>query len=89
MQRRYQVGARLRSLREGKDFSQEHFGELVGIDRKSVNRYEVGSRAMNIDRAHVLADALDAPVSWLFSDDWTRPDGSGDIPGEGGGGRGG
>lgn len=73
MQRRYQVGARLRSLREGQQLSQEGLGELVGIDRKTVNRYEVGARAMNIDRAHALADALDVPVSWLFTDTWSTP----------------
>lgn len=82
MQRRYQVGARLRSLREGQQLSQEGLGELVGIDRKTVNRYEVGARAMNIDRAHALADALDVPVSWLFSDAWVHASEHGEAPGE-------
>ncbi len=78
MQRRYQVGARLRSLREGQQLSQEGLGELVGIDRKTVNRYEVGARAMNIDRAHALADALDVPVSWFFTDVWSHAPGGGE-----------
>ena len=64
----------MRSLRESAELSQEALGERVGLDRKSINRYEVGARAMTIDRAHQIALALDVPVVWLFTDSWYSDD---------------
>lgn len=66
----------MRSLREARDLSQEDLAELLGWDRKVVNRLETGWRVMTIDQAAYIAKALNVPVAWLFSDAWTTLSGA-------------
>ena len=70
---RQTVGDRLRSLRRGQRVTQEGLAEALGVDRKTINRWERGHHAMSIDHAWRIADVLDVPPNWLFTDDWTRP----------------
>jgi transcriptional regulator with XRE-family HTH domain len=71
---REQVGDRIRSLRRGQRITQDALGEAVGVDRKTISRWENGHHPMDIDQAHQIARALAVPPAWLFSDDWSTPD---------------
>lgn len=63
--RRRAIGAAIRAARERQKISQERLGELVDLDRKTVNRIEQGTHATLIDHLIRIADALDTPLADL------------------------
>lgn len=66
---RWEVGARIRSLRQAASLSQIQLGERVHIDHKSISRYENGLRNLGIDEAAIIARGLGVPVWRLFRDE--------------------
>lgn len=62
----------MRDLRAIRGYSQERLAELLGVDRKVVNRLETGRRPLGLDRALDVSEALGVPLYWLFMDSW-RP----------------
>jgi transcriptional regulator with XRE-family HTH domain len=69
LDQRRAVGARAREIRVSKQVSQERLAELAGLDRKTVNRLEVGSFNVGVDAFLLVARALDVPPSALFPDE--------------------
>ena len=63
--RRQAIGDNVRAARTGRKLTQEKLGELVGLDRKTVNRIEQGTHATLIDHLLLIADALDMPLADL------------------------
>lgn len=65
--RRQAIGDNIRAARERQrpKISQEKLGELVGGDRKTINRIEQGTHATRIDLYIRIADALDVPLAEL------------------------
>lgn len=63
--RRQAIGAKVRATREAQKLSQEKLGELVDLDRKTINRIEQGVHATLIDHLIRIADALDTPLADL------------------------
>ncbi|WP_393075382.1 helix-turn-helix transcriptional regulator [Streptomyces sp. LN704] len=63
--RRQAIGDRIRAARTERKITQEKLGELVGADRKTINRIEQGSYATTIDRLILIADALETPLADL------------------------
>ncbi|WP_457028126.1 helix-turn-helix transcriptional regulator [Kitasatospora sp. P5_F3] len=55
---RRRVGEAIRALREARRLSQDQLGEAVGVDRRTMSTYEVGSVAMSLDRITAVALAL-------------------------------
>ena len=45
----YELGARLKELRENKNLSQKELGKLVGVSHNSISLYESGDRQPSID----------------------------------------
>ncbi|MFE4415104.1 helix-turn-helix domain-containing protein [Streptomyces sp. NPDC056821] len=64
--RRRTIGERIRAARKSRKLSQEKLGELVGLDRKTINRIEQGTHATLIDHLLLVADALDTPLADLI-----------------------
>ncbi|OYD50543.1 helix-turn-helix domain-containing protein [Acidovorax kalamii] len=67
------VGRRMRSLREGLGWSQEKVGVLIGIDESSsrarISRYELGTHEPPVKTARQIAEALGAPLEYLYCED--------------------
>jgi transcriptional regulator with XRE-family HTH domain len=63
--RRRQIGDRIRTARTGRKLSQEKLAEAIGIDRKTINRIELGVHATSVDHLLLIADALDVPLADL------------------------
>lgn len=63
--RRRAIGDNIRAARSARKLSQESLAELVGVDRKTVNRIEQGAYATSIDRLIIIAHALGVPLSDL------------------------
>src|ERR1700744_752289 len=60
------VGARIRLLRKGRKISQEEFGKAIGVTFQQVQKYEIGENRIGASRLHLVALALDVPISDLF-----------------------
>lgn len=67
------VGRRMRSRREELGWSQEKVGVLIGIDESSsrarISRYELGTHEAPVKTARQIAQALGAPLEYLYCED--------------------
>lgn len=61
-----QFGLNVKSLREGKGWSQDKLSEVSGLHRTYISGIERGVRNPTIEIAHQLAEALEVPVNELF-----------------------
>ena len=60
------VGARIRLLRKRRKISQEELGKAIGVTFQQVQKYENGKNRVGASRLHLVAIALDVPISELF-----------------------
>ncbi|TGZ14769.1 hypothetical protein DV517_62520 [Streptomyces sp. S816] len=63
--RRRAIGDAVRAARGRHQLSQEKLGELVDLDRKTINRIEQGTHSTLLDHLLLIADALDVPLADL------------------------
>lgn len=63
--RRRAIGDAIRAARTSRKLSQEKLGELVDLDRKTINRIEQGTHSPLLDHLLLIADALDTPLADL------------------------
>lgn len=63
--RRREIGDNVRAARERKKLTQEKLGELVGLDRKTINRIEQGTHGTLIDHLLLVAQTLGVPLADL------------------------
>lgn len=68
MQRRYDLGTAIYQRRKTRGLTQDELAELIGFDRKSINRVENGAHAITIDRLWMIADALQVSLGELEAD---------------------
>ena len=59
------IGARLRTLREGIGLSQEKFGKIAGIPQATMHRYETGYSATPVEVLIWYADYFDVSMDYL------------------------
>ena len=63
----------MRQLREQKGWSQEKIGVAIGIDESSsrarISRYELGVHEPAVPTARLIAQAMGAPLSYLYCED--------------------
>ena len=58
--------ARLRKLREDKRISAKTLGELCGLSKNTVGRYENGEREPSVQSLVALADFFDVSIDFLI-----------------------
>lgn len=67
------IGHRIRELREQLGWSQEKVGVAIGIDESSsrarISRYELGVHEPPLPTARRIAEALGAPLTYLYCED--------------------
>jgi transcriptional regulator with XRE-family HTH domain len=67
------LAQRLKQARLRANLSQEKLGKLAGIDAMSasarMNQYERGKHAPDFDLMCKVADILQMPVSWFYTED--------------------
>ena len=63
--RRRVIGDRIREARRSAGLSQVQLGERVGLDHKTVHRYETAQRAPTITELLLIADAQRVPLAEL------------------------
>lgn len=63
----------MRELRDQLGWSQEKVGVAIGIDESSsrarISRYELGVHEPPVPTARLIADALGAPLTYLYCED--------------------
>ncbi len=67
------TGRRIRALREELAWSQEKLGVVIGIDESSararISRYELGVHEPPFPSVRLIANVLNAPLSYLYCED--------------------
>lgn len=67
------TGRKIRALREELGWSQEKLGVAIGIDESSararISRYELGVHEPPLPTVRLIAEALGAPLPYLFCED--------------------
>lgn len=63
----------MKALRDQLELSQEKVGVAIGIDESSsrarISRYELGVHEPPVPTARLIADALGAPLTYLYCED--------------------
>jgi DNA-binding XRE family transcriptional regulator len=67
-QHRWDIGRRIRALRDEQGLTQIQLAERVGIDNKTVSRAENGRYPISVDLAARIARGLGVPSWRLFRD---------------------
>ena len=60
------VGARIRILRKRREMNQTDLGEAVGVTFQQIQKYENGKNRVGAGRLHLIAKALNVPITELF-----------------------
>jgi transcriptional regulator with XRE-family HTH domain len=60
------VGARIRILRKRRKMSQGELGTALGVTFQQVQKYENGKNRVGASRLHMVATALNVPITELF-----------------------
>lgn len=60
-------GSRLRSMRRLRALTQTELGEQIGVSFQQVQKYERGTNRISLSKAVRISEALDIPISSLFS----------------------
>lgn len=62
---RKKVGHRIKVRRVDLDLQQKELGALVGVPQSQISEWEIGRRALKIEQAMELAQALRTTVGYL------------------------
>ena len=62
-----EIGARLRSLREGAGLSQAKVAKMIRMSQVSVNRYESGNALPSAETLIWYADYFDVSMDYIFN----------------------
>ena len=68
-----QLGARIKSLRQEKGYSQEQFAEKLGIASRTLCGIEIGKNFFTADTLEKILEVLDATPEDLFRVNYLRP----------------
>jgi transcriptional regulator with XRE-family HTH domain len=65
--RRRAVGDRIRTARRHRKLTQEQLAHGIGVDRRSIHRWETAQRDPTLSILILIADYLDVPLTALVS----------------------
>lgn len=70
------IGSRLKALREARGLTLEQVGDYVGVNKATVQRYEIGNIDIKRNVAIKLAECLNTTPSYImgWTDDPFRPE---------------
>ena len=67
------LGSRIRKARKNKNHSKYELAEKLGVQVKTIKRWETDSSVPRVNRLNMMAGTLDVPLLWLLA-------GSDEIP---------
>lgn len=69
------LGARIRYARRQAEIDQEELGRKIGVNRKTVGRWESGDGQPRALELSAIAEALGVSVAWLLGSDLSDAEG--------------
>ncbi|MER8030762.1 helix-turn-helix transcriptional regulator [Streptomyces bauhiniae] len=66
--RRHAIGERIRTVRRHRRLTQSQLAEMLGVERRSIHRWETAKRDPALSVLVRLADKLDVPLALLVDD---------------------
>ena len=63
--------AKLVQIRKKRGFSQEQLGELIGIDKRIISKYETSRSLPSVETARALAKALNISLDYMLDLDFS------------------
>jgi len=64
---KYDLGERLKFLRESRNFSSKNFAKLVGVSPSTITQIEKGQKEPSLETLRKIGKALDVDVATLFA----------------------
>ncbi|KAE9529851.1 helix-turn-helix domain-containing protein [Testudinibacter aquarius] len=64
----YLIGQRIQQKRKEKGYTAELLSELVDISQPQLSRYERGTNKINVAHLVKIANFLETPISYFFTD---------------------
>jgi transcriptional regulator with XRE-family HTH domain len=61
-------GENLKLFRKKRNLTQQELGEMMGVKKSTVSRWESGERAMTLENVRKASHALNVPINALLSD---------------------
>jgi len=62
----FEIGGKLKKMRERAGFSQEKLAELIEVSRFQIQKYERGQDALSPEKLQQMATALSIPIQEFF-----------------------
>ncbi|OOR89952.1 transcriptional regulator [Moraxella caviae] len=62
------IGKRIQSKRKEKGYSADKLSEMIGISQQQLSRYERGTNKINVAHLVDIANFLQTPISYFFTD---------------------
>lgn len=69
MDKKKEIGLRIRTMRKSRDMTQEDLGKALGQSASSITMYETGRREPDFETLEALADIFNVPLASLVSED--------------------
>ena len=63
-----EIGKRIRFFRKQKGLTQMQLAEKVGVSFQQIQKYETGRDRISVDRLQQIAQAIEVPISYFFTD---------------------
>lgn len=60
------IGRRIHALRRGRNFTQQHLADLIGVNASYIGPLEKGQKTPSIAVLEKIAEALDQPIFLFF-----------------------
>ena len=76
---KYEIGSKIRRLREAKKLSQKEFARLIGVSNSRVSNWEMGINRPDVDILSTICDVLEVSADALLdlhtseSGEWSAP----------------
>lgn len=75
-----QIGARIRTLRKEREWTQEKFSEMTNLSLTTISRLELGKQMVSVNRLLVIAEVLGIGIEEILADFVTKkPDTDEDV----------
>ena len=68
LDKKKEIGSRIRTMRKSRGMTQEDLGNALGQSASSITMYETGRREPDFETLEALADIFNVPLAYLVSD---------------------
>ena len=64
----YEMGFRLKQVRQTKKISQEQLAEAIGIAKQTIQKYEAGEVKMPVELIYLCSKLFNVPVGYFYGE---------------------